>query len=343
MKRILAVLLGIATCVSYGTVTEIKLIEPNLELVTVASIPVTEINTNSVEVTTVAIQDVDLTELNTALENRVNTYSSFMFKPRLNFEQNEQAWADMLGQYKTIEPITYIPADTNLKMITEVSLPTSAVEYTTVYAELTAYKEQGYNTVLLAIDGREDVYTLKYFIKRINEHGLDVYFTFGGYEERTLNLPPPKQYVNYLRILAPLCKGFLMNWRQTSCHTFYITDEWNNMNMSLLREYNPNIIILGEVHYGYNVDNNGSYGFTYNVPENISGVILVNFGYNGINIEGVVKRLIPKKIGNDIPLVGVVAEGDISVIEGRFSKAGAGVITLSEPGFQQSSINQKEE
>ena len=228
----------------------------------------------------------------------------------INYDNEDfKKWMDIYKDYKTIPAPAFIPVE-NLRMITEVKVPKSRENLDTLYENLAYYKRRGYTSALLTFDGSETVSNLVNTANIIKSRGFLPWFAYGGKEtlHSTVFIDPDK-YTACLTTLAKVCDGFLIGWRRTSQHLFEHDIEWDNYTVSTLRKANGKIKFLGEIYYGNTATNphEHKWGLSANIPVNSSGVMINNFGFNGININGVINNFIPSKINiQAIPKVGVV-------------------------------------
>ena len=154
-------------------------------------------------------------------------------------------------------------------------------------------RSRGYDTVLVRFRCSEDIDQLKQMINDIKDDGFEIFSTFVGldYEEPLWNpFIEPKTIEKYINEIAPLCTGYLLNWRSTSNHVKIIPIEYFNYLCHILRKANDKILIYGEVYYG-NIDPLRMRTLIYTAPENVTGVIINNMGYYGYNITYIVNNL----------------------------------------------------
>lgn len=154
-------------------------------------------------------------------------------------------------------------------------------------------RSRGYDTVLVRFRCSEDIEQLKQMITDIKDDGFEIFSTFVGldYEEPRWNpFIEPETIERYINEIAPLCAGYLLNWRSTSNHVKIIPIEYFNYLCNILRKANDKILIYGEVYYG-NIDPLRMRTLIYTAPENVTGVLINNMGYYGYNITYVVNNL----------------------------------------------------
>ena len=154
-------------------------------------------------------------------------------------------------------------------------------------------RSRGYDTVLVRFRCSEDIDQLKQMITDIKDDGFEVFSTFVGLDYENPSWNPfiePETIEKYINEIAPMCTGYLLNWRSTSNHVKIIPIEYFNYLCNILRKANDQILIYGEVYYG-NIDPLRMRTLIYTAPENITGVMINNMGYYGYNITYVVNNL----------------------------------------------------
>lgn len=154
-------------------------------------------------------------------------------------------------------------------------------------------RSKGYDTVLVRFRCSEDIEQLKQMITDIKDDGFEIFSTFVGldYEDPRWNpFIEPETIEKYINEIAPMCTGYLLNWRSTSNHVKIIPIEYFNYLCNILRKANDKILIYGEVYYG-NIDPLRMRTLIYTAPENVTGVLINNMGYYGYNITYVVNNL----------------------------------------------------
>ncbi len=307
---------------------------PTLDLPSVVLPSIVLAEDSSVELSAKFIKNVSTAEV---------AYSTFGDQRNLDYSLGSEYlsdWTEVYEEYADIEPIEYVAPDSDMRMVAEVGLDD---DIEGVCANLQKYKTKGFNAVLLSFDGSENVDQIVEFVKAIkSECERDLYCAFGGAESvKQTVFVDPVAYKALLEALAVECKGFLLGWRRTSLHLLLPDEQWTNFHLSTLRGANPNIIIFGEVYYGETA-NSSTYTISHNIPENISGVIVFNYGYDGINQEYLLSKYLPTKIPalKGVNTVGVVIAGNTQRIAERFLAGGsAGLITCTNNKLKPKSIN----
>lgn len=130
-------------------------------------------------------------------------------------------------------------------------------------------------------------------ISDIKSEGFEIFSTFVGLDGETPCWNPfiePEMIEKYIAEIAPLCSGYLLNWRSTSNHVKILPAEYFNYICKILRKANDKILIYGEVYYG-SIDSLHAVSLVYTFPENATGVIINNMGYYGYNITYVVNNM----------------------------------------------------
>ena len=268
-------------------------------------------------------------------------------------------WAAWKQVYAQEYPrIKHVPADniTDIKMLAEMRKAESSAAMDNLFAELTYFKGLGYNTILAVWEG-EDPFALLQQIVRAKALGYKVWFAYGRREKLQDDIfIAPDVLQRGLSLLASVCDGYVIGWRRTSIHLFNADDQYYAATIHWVRQGNPDIQIFGEAYYGYQGNNNpdGSYNeteFTVRVPENASGVVVINFGYRGIRPQGV-QKLVAQHA--NVPMVSLIV-GErpyyltrnlnnktkeenrqiITSIEERFRRAGFGTATLAGDGSNE--------
>ena len=263
-------------------------------------------------------------------------------------------WAAWLKTYQTDAPYTmkYVELPANIKMIAQVELPKNDEELHTLIDNLKFYKKEGYNAVLLVFDGTETIYDLTTMVNYLKGVGFNTWFAFSGPESLDFSVfPEQEKFATYLTELGKTCDGFILGWRRTSLHLFLQDRQWYNFVISNVRAGNANIPIIGEAYIGETaVTPAKTRTVCYNIPENVSGVMVNGLGFNGVAVEtalgGTFKECSNYKrlalIVGDKPYYSSVHNTNKSIaenyqikkkLENRFKEAGCtGTITLHGDG-----------
>jgi hypothetical protein len=251
-----------------------------------------------------------------------------------------------------------VPDITQIKMIAEMQVAKTQSQRDNLFAELSYFKKLGYNAVLAVWEG-DKVSDFTEQITIVRGMGFKVFFTFGTKESlSTAIFIDPAAYSQGLATLAANCDGYLIGWRRTSLHLFNPDQKWIDFSVNCVRQGNPDIPVFGEVYRGFAGNNNpdGSYNeneFLVNIPTNASGAFVVNFGFQGVRPDGVLKLV---RAVSDVPLIALIVgerpyymtrNGNkpgsngktkaqnreiITRIENRFHKFDFGIATLAGDG-----------
>lgn len=268
-------------------------------------------------------------------------------------------WATWKQVYAQEYPrIKHVPAEniTAVKMLAEMRKAETPAAIDNLIEELKYFRGLGYNTVLAVWEG-ENPFALMQQIVRAKALGYKVWFAYGKREKLQDEIfIEPAMLQRGLSLLASVCDGYVIGWRRTSIHLFNADDQYYAATIHWVRQGNPDIPVFGEAYYGFQGNNNvdGSYNeteFTVRVPENASGVLVVNFGYRNIRPDGVHNLL---RQHTNVPLVALIVgerpyyltrnSNDktkvenrqiINSIEERFRKNGFGTATLAGDGSNE--------
>ncbi|MEI7825123.1 MAG: hypothetical protein WCI01_07475, partial [Chlorobiaceae bacterium] len=219
-----------------------------------------------------------------------------------------KAWKQVYAQeYPRIKYVR-VPDVTQIKMLAEMQVADNQKEKDNLYEELGYFKKLGYNAVLAVWEG-DKVPDFCEQITIVRGMGFKVFFTFGTRESlSTAIFIDPVAYKNGLMRLAENCDGYLIGWRRTSLHLFNPDQKWVDFSINCVRQGNPEIPVFGEVYRGFAGNNNpdGSYNeneFLVNIPTNASGAFVVNFGFQGVRPDGVLKLV---RAVSDVPLIALI-------------------------------------
>ena len=213
------------------------------------------------------------------------------------------AWQKVYAQ--DYSPITYIPYNIKgVRMIAEMRTPSSETEKQNLFRELAYFKSIGYNAVLAVWRGEDPLELAALIFQVKQEFDFQVWFTFGGKErlqERVFI--DPKKYRRGLTLLAEVSDGYVIGWRRTSLHLFAPDEKWIDYSLNCVRNGNPQIPVFGEIYYGYTGTPDSFHSITVNIPENASGVLVVNFGFSNVVPNGVINLV--RKYTN-LPVIALV-------------------------------------
>lgn len=201
--------------------------------------------------------------------------------------------AKWVGIYETYvdTPIVFRELPVGLRMIAELRTTTHAT------ANLRYYKSKGYTAVLIPINGLETPYQLTNLVQCVLAAGLDPWLANGGPESLTTTIYHDPEHISRLfATVAPYCKGFLPAWRRTSIHLVKQDPAYLAFFINKIRQFNPNIYIVGESYYGQTGENTPELGrhkwiARDTVVVNQSGVILSGVGVRGYAVESIMDLL----------------------------------------------------
>ena len=263
-------------------------------------------------------------------------------------------WINIYDTYNNVK-IKKIPLKNSFRMISEIKVPSNMKQFEILEKNLKYYQSRGYDSALIVFDGSENPQDLNNLVKYVRYLNLRPFFAFGGDENLSISVfVNPEMLKRQLESLSEYSEGFLLGWRRTSAHLFEQDIQYMNYMSECVRNSNKNCLIFGEIYYGntakYPKEN--KWGFGYNLPNYASAAVIYNFGFESVNADGVIKYLIPKKLGKQIDKIALVVgqkpyyltvhknnltqEKNQEIkekIENRFIKAGCkGTITLHDDG-----------
>lgn len=268
-------------------------------------------------------------------------------------------WIDVFASNKTCN-IALVQSKKMWKTISEAWLlhnRYSADDRQNMFKNLEFFKNLGYDSVLVRFDCSEDIDKLIFMMSDIKSRGFDLFATYVGQDNLNPAWNPfidPDTIERFLSKTAPMCSGFLLNWRSTSNHIKLLPIEFFNYMCNTLRKSNPDILIYGEIYYGLIGPLNTS-AVVCTIPSNVTGVVINNMGYYGYNITYIVNELfvpdVPKY--RDLDKLGQVIgygpyyltkqsmgyEIDVEseykykgIVEKAFNRTRHGTVTLSHDG-----------
>lgn len=266
-------------------------------------------------------------------------------------ETNLVEWSNILNQNTTAN-IEYIANTNKYKIIAEARLINNSYDTIKLKNNLDVLKQLGYNSVLVRFDCSEDIIVLKNLVKDIKNNGFNVFITFIGDDYNTKKWSVfinPANIENYFKELSPEALGVFLCWRRgTSIKRYVIPIEYYNYICNISRKYNKNILIYGEVFYGSLESQYQQEAKLYsNIPENITGILIHNYGYINSNRAYIINKLIKNNISNynKLNIIGIVNGTAIiqknikteykykKYIEKSFNKLNCSTITFLRNGF----------
>lgn len=272
-------------------------------------VPTIELSTPEIEEITITVPkaEYDFNEsILKSMEKMKTLQAVFKDQRRIQHDRtvlsNEyvDAWLKIYSDYANYST-KKIAMTKPFRMISEVMLPKNTAGFSTLRTNLEYYKSRGYDSALVVFDGSESATDLRNLAKYVRYYGLDCYFAFGGEESLNVSIfADPVKLKAQLGALAEYSSGFIVGWRSTSAHLLEQDAAYTNYLVSYVREANPNCLIFGEVYYGNTATypHANQWGFGFNLPSYSSAVMICNFGFSSVNVEAVVKKLIPSKVGN---------------------------------------------
>jgi hypothetical protein len=124
-------------------------------------------------------------------------------------------------------------------------------------------------------------------INDIKSFGFRVYTVYVGLDTKRPYWNPfeanPETIELYIKDIAKLSDGWLLNWRSISSHMKMLPIEYYNFICNTVRKYNDKCLIYGEIYFGKVAAFHGQIISVKNIPENVTGVLVNNIGYIGYN------------------------------------------------------------
>ena len=217
------------------------------------------------------------------------------------------AWKKWIEIYRKNEPyaIAYQPMPAGLRIIAEVKCPQDSAQIETLDKNLEAYKAAGYNAVLLTFDLTEPLSKLLDVISFVKSKDMRVVFAYAGPERLEWSVfQDPDKIADYLSSIGAASDAFLIGWRRTSLHLLIPDLQWINFLVKNARKCNQDLPVIGEAYLGQTAESNESErAVTYNIPENISAVLIFGIGYKGVAIERAIDLVFPQAKG--LPRIGL--------------------------------------
>ena len=138
-------------------------------------------------------------------------------------------------------------------------------------------KDQGYDTVLVRFDCSENLTNVLEIVQMIRSKNLKVFSTYVGQDNTVPRWNPyidPDKLEPFFKAVAAKSDGYILGWRETSAHVRLMPKEFFNYLCKMAREANPSILLYGEIYLGYTSSSNGRRALFYNVPDNVTGVVV---------------------------------------------------------------------
>ena len=217
------------------------------------------------------------------------------------------AWKKWIEIYRKNEPYTieYKTLPSGLRIICEVKCPQNAEQIETLDKNLEAYREAGYNAVLLTFDLTEQLSKLLDVVSFVRSKDMRVVFAYTGPERLEWSVfQDPDKLASFLRSLGAVSDAFLLGWRRTSLHLLIPDPQWINFLVKNARGFNRDLPVIGEAYLGQTAESNESErAVTYNIPENVSAVLCFGIGYKGVAIGRALDLVFPRTKG--LPRIGL--------------------------------------
>lgn len=217
------------------------------------------------------------------------------------------AWKKWIEIYRKNEPYTieYKALPSGLRIICEVKCPQNAEQIETLDKNLEAYREAGYNAVLLTFDLTEQLSKLLDVVSFVRSKDMRVVFAYTGPERLEWSVfQDPDKLASFLRSLGAVSDAFLLGWRRTSLHLLIPDPQWINFLVKNARGFNRDLPVIGEAYLGQTAESNESErAVTYNIPENVSAVLCFGIGYKGVAIGRALDLVFPRTKG--LPRIGL--------------------------------------
>ena len=202
-------------------------------------------------------------------------------------------WLEIYRQNQS-SSIDFVRMPAGIRMIAEIHHP---INQRVLRKNLAFYKKQNFNAALLTFGfSDEKLSDLLYTAEVVKSTGMKLFIAYAGPEDLKHSvLQDPDELAEKIKILSINADGFLLNWRRTSLHLFEQDPAYVNYVLKQVRSWNKNIAVLGEAYYGQTASSNHKLrNLQYNVPENVSGVLISGLGYNGVAVELVLNKILTK-------------------------------------------------
>ena len=207
----------------------------------------------------------------------------------------------------------YIPLEKELRIITEVTSPQDNQEFKVLEQRLIFYSQWGYNAVLVTFDTSEQLYLIRKACDLIRSLNMKIVLAYSGGRENLNDsvFRDPDKIERFIKELAPAADAFLLGWRRTSVHLYLPDEQYVNWIIKTVRFANPYIPIIGEAYYGQTAETNyedvheRKFSVTYNLPKNVSAVLVIGLGYPNVSCKEAFHAIFPaiKNVKNKIALV----------------------------------------
>lgn len=186
-------------------------------------------------------------------------------------------------------PMKYIPLPRGIRMIAELRSSDHAA------ANLAFYRQQGYNSCLITIDGTETTSKVLQLVNLVRSAGMAAWIAWAGPERLEWSIyQDPAKITALLKAAAPLCKGYMVAWRRTSAHLVAQDAPYLEYLVQQVRSANPTICVVGESYYGQTWENlphvnRRGWEARDNVPRNQSGILIAGIATQGYAVETMIR------------------------------------------------------
>lgn len=213
-----------------------------------------------------------------------------------------ESWSDIISDHETCN-IKYIKNTKQFRIQNEVKLYNNEYDGEILKNNLTLLKSLGYDSILVRFDCTEDVTVLQSLVKEIKTEGFNIFLTYSGdnyLDEKWSVFTNVGEIETFLKTLAPEATGLLLNWGfGTSINNYIIPEQYYNYICNTARKYNDSILIYGEVFYGkVNRQYESSHSVHYNIPKNVTGVVVSNFGFYNNNRKYALEKMFKQYVPN---------------------------------------------
>ena len=207
---------------------------------------------------------------------------------RANFKK----WLAIYKKYKPAEiKAAEVPA--GIRMIAQAEVPTNDTERQILQKNLAFYKSKGYNSVLFRLDDLNKIAQAVETVRMIRSMGLAVWgYYSNGHYIHGISFPDPDLLRNALLRIAPELSGWILGRGRTSVHLFTQDPAYMQYVCRALRAGNPEILLVGELYYGYNYvrRHDTALYWTYNDHPGTSAIVIHNRGFLGADPRTVISK-----------------------------------------------------
>lgn len=204
-------------------------------------------------------------------------------------------WVNLLLKYKKTS-IKHIKSSVQPKIIGEAWICNgkyNAEVKQQLMRNLAWAKRKGYNAVLVRFDCTEKLDDVLDMIQTCKSNRMMVFVTYVGQDNFKPRWSPfidIQKFEPFFSAVVKKAEGLLLNWRSTSTHVRLLPAEYFNYICAFARESNSTILLYGEIYFGISdAENSGRRALYYNIPDNVTGVIVQNMGFSNYNYEYIVK------------------------------------------------------